>query len=339
MRPRSLFCSFVLLLTLGFASQAWADSVDVSNSSLRYVPGLGQFETGNSVFDCAQSGVSSASCTSGSSSVAFPYVDSGGTASGSAAFGQISAGTIEGNAEGRAVSSFSDQVVVNGGSGTGTLVAHYSLVSEGEAYYAAPADFVLAQGGSKTSVEPSYQYFGGTPVPNPPPGCEYVGYCFSEAYDIATPVVFGAATALGAQLSVGTSGGTLIPPHGDTTAYASIMLNGYTVLDGAGNVVADAAVTRQKLPASFNLDFTPEPGTWGLMLMGLAGLVIWKWRRRAVLPVMGLMVVWSAVSGLGEQCLCEQSWYSKFPWVGCVYGYFLLRAIGSIVGRLPDRFF
>ncbi len=71
---------------------------------------------------------------------------------------------------------------------------------------------------------------------------------------------------------VGTPSGTLLPPNGDVTGSASIKLDGYTVLDASGNVISDASVTPQNVPG-YALDFTPEPGTSALILMGLGALV------------------------------------------------------------------
>ncbi len=296
---RGLFLSSVLLLTVGGLVPVFADSVFVSNSSLQNAPGVGAF-TGT--FYCQQFGTSSASCQTGSSSRAgIGSIDSGGYVSASAAFGKVSGGVTESNANGRFVASFSDDVVVTGGAGSGTLISHYSLVTEGEAFNGPPAEFVFVQGSSKTGVTPDYTFLGSGPgnAPNPPPGCEGVGFCFSESYDVASPIQFGAALPFGAEAYLGTpSGESLIGlPNSDVTAYSNLNLTGYTVLDDSGNVIGDATVTRGNLPTSFNLDFTPEPGTWGLIVVGLGMLGAWRLRRLrgVLLALVGLVAVGGAV--------------------------------------------
>jgi hypothetical protein len=138
------------------------------------------------------------------------------------------------------------------------------------------------QGAGKFGVTPSeFTYLGSTPpYPVPPQGCQYVGLCFSESYDVSSPIEFGTALPLGALLYFNSGANGSSSSGGDSvfSTISSLRLAGYTILDADGNVVRDATVTQQNVPG-LQLDFTPEPGTWGLMLAGLVGLVIWRARR------------------------------------------------------------
>ena len=277
-------------------SPLFADSVYVTNSNVANLDGRPLTGT----FYCQQSGVSSASCATGASSFNGVF-DAGGYVQATATFGNVSGNLGETRGSGFFVASFSDDVMVGGGTGSGTLISHYALVVTDDAFDSGPADFVFVQGSTKTGVVPEYTFLGsGNPsyTLHPPPGCGQVGQCFSESFDVSSPIQFGSALPLGAQAYLGNPVDSLSPGRNSGVyAESSLNLTGYTVLDADGNVVSDAVVTPQNLPASFNLDFTPEPGTWGLMLMGLAGLVIWRLRRRRglLLSVVGLVALGGAV--------------------------------------------
>lgn len=291
MRPCSLFCSFVLFLTVGFASTAWANSVYVSNSTgIDSNPSF--VVIGTPVPYCQQSGTSSATCATEVSGRYGPsYVDSNGSVSAAAAFGALRGTFAEYNSEGNFVSSFGDEVRVTGGAGSGTLVTHYALSSTADSYL--PEDdraghFSFVQGSTSAGFVPTYTSLGfNAPYPPTPPGCNPYGLCFSENFDVMSPVQFGTALPLGAQVILDSDELPGRPSYGGDSTVASSMLQltGYTVLDADGNVVSDAVVTQQHV-AGLDLFPAPEPGTWGLMLMGLAGLVMWRWRR-AALPMLG----------------------------------------------------
>ena len=138
------------------------------------------------------------------------------------------------------------------------------------------------QGSTRTEVVTTFTTFGYTPpLPNPPPaGCLPYGLCFSENFDVSSPIQFGTALPFGAEADLNSAefGARPLPPGYSVAAHSTLQLNGYTVLDASGNVISDAVVTQQHV-AGLDLFPTPEPGSWGLMLMGLAGLVIWRWRR------------------------------------------------------------
>jgi hypothetical protein len=263
--------------------QLRANSVEVTNFGPDGSQYRGIIVDEPTISYCQQSSSSSASCMTsfGGHGGVYGYIDAGGNISASAAFGTLRGGMTEQDSHGYLVASFGDNVAVTGGSGAGTLVAHYSLVSEGEAQAPGSASFFFVQGGTKTSVTANYSVNTGLPVPPASPNCESVGFCFSESFDVTSPMQFGADLPLGVQMYVNSPGGTLLPPNGDVTGNASVELNGYTVLDADGNVVSDAVVTPQNV-AGLDLFPAPEPGTWGLMLMGLAGLMIWRWGGRVV---------------------------------------------------------
>lgn len=282
MRPRSLFPFFVLLLTVGFVSQAWANSVEVSayaywDGPISGAPFFGGYDTSRT--QCAQSGTSSASCeASFSTSNYLIWGDAGGGAT--AAWGSLTAGVSQGqDSRAYASTSFSDDVIVTGGTRTGTLISHYTLLMQSDGNGSSPnaGDFVFTQGAMRSGVIPQFANFWHNPPTGPvPTGCEVIGLCFAESFDVSSPVSFGSALPVGALIYMDSTGFSDIMGGGGTHYSgdsSSLQLDGFTVLDTNGNVVSDAAVTRQNLPASFNLDFTPEPGTWGLMLMGLVGLV------------------------------------------------------------------
>lgn len=285
MRSRSLAFLLVLLLTAGGAVPLFGDSVFVSNSTPNGSQYPGITIDGTPVPYCQQLSTSSATCASSFSGHGHGYgfIESGGVSLASAAFGALS-GTVEesNGSSGRSVSSFGDDVIVTGGSGAGTLVSHYALAATAAATGGDGAvQFSFVQGATKTGVVPTFTNFGFTPpLPNPPPqGCQSYGLCFSEMFDVSSPIEFGTAVPLGALNSLNSDAfGEISVPGGSyaVDAGSSLHLTGYTVLDAGGNVVSAAAVTRQNV-AGLDLFPTPEPATWGLML---AGLVATSWRLR-----------------------------------------------------------
>lgn len=280
-RRRAVLPMLGLMVVCG-AVQLRANSVAVTNFSPNGSQYPGIIVDGTTISYCQQSSSSSASCmtTFGGHGGGYGYIDAGGNISASAAFGTLRGAMTEQDSDGYLLASFGDNVVVTGASGAGTLVAHYSLVSEGEAQSPGSASYSFVQGSTRPRVTANYVVNTGLPTPPASPNCETVGFCFSESFDVTSPVQFGADLPLGAQMYVTSPGGTLLPPNGDVTGNASVELTGYTVLDGAGNVVSDAAVTQQHV-AELDLFPAPEPRTWALMVMGLVGLGMWRRFRRS----------------------------------------------------------
>lgn len=264
----------------------FANSVYVTNSTPDGSQYPGITVDGTPVPFCEQSSASSASCSTSFSGHGggYGFIDSGGTVSANAAFGALSGNVQESNgSSGRFVSSFGDDVVVTGSSGAGTLVSHYALAVSAEGTGGDDAvRFSFVQGSTKTGVTPIFTNFGYTmPVPNPPAGCASYGLCFSETFDVSSSIQFGTALPLGSLSSLDSNGfGPILLPGSNslTNAFLTLQLTGYTVLDGSGTVVGDAAVTRQNA-AGLDLFATPEPGTWALLLAGFGALLPWALRR------------------------------------------------------------
>lgn len=305
MRPPSPLFWSVILLAIGTSAPGWANSVEVSAYSYyQGQPGVpppfpGTYDTSRT--QCAQSGTSSASCEA-DFSTQYYSIQGSATANATAAWGSLAATVNQySSAHAYAATSFSDNVIVTGGTGTGTLISHYTLVMGSDANGSGPnpGGFVFVQGATRSGVTPQFVNFWTNPPTGPQPaGCEDIGLCFSESFDVSSPVSFGTVLPLGALIYMDSAGFDDIMGGGGSSfanASSTLQLDGFTVLDGDGDVVSDAVVTPQDLPASFNLDFTPEPGAWGFMLMGLAGLALWRWRRKVVLPMLGLVTVGGAV--------------------------------------------
>jgi len=268
------------LVVVGSVSPVWANSVYVSNTS--FPPQIsGPPPTGT--FQCQQSGSASAFCQSDYSAF-YGRVTGGGLSAGTAAFGALTGRMQEsGGGSGYLTASFGDNVVVTGGSGAGTLVAHYALATTALAYLTdsnKTGGFSFVQGATTANVSPVFLNFGFTsPNLNPPAGCGMFGLCFSEMFDVSSPMTFGAALPMGAATYLMSDGlGELPVDLGNgLNANTSLTLTGFTVLNAAGSVIAGASVTPQNQPWSP----TPEPVTWGLMLAGLAILGMRKGFRRS----------------------------------------------------------
>jgi hypothetical protein len=279
-----LFRSSLWILSLAASCLAPLSATSTFTSVSLVVPGSGGSPfpvTGT--FNCVQSGTSSASCSDSYGSAA-PFEPNGeGDVSASAAFGSLSSGayTVGQRLAGpnaTAESWFSDDVLVTGGTGSGTLISHYALAIGAQAspyVYASSSGFAFVQGGTNYALTPAASDY--TFVSNPqlaPQGCAY-GICFSESLDVSSPIQFGSLVPLGA-LSYLTS--TDFAPWGggdaalDVDPYSNLDLTGFTVLDASGSVVADALVTPQNIP-DLDLFPAPEPFSGGLALLGFIGLM------------------------------------------------------------------
>jgi len=111
------------------AIPVFAHSVFVSNTSAYDYSNPSFVVIGTPVPYCQASGTSSAMCgTEVSGRYGSSYAAWNGSVSAAAAFGALSGSFGEFNgSSGYFVTSFGDEVLVTGGSGTGTLVAHYAL--------------------------------------------------------------------------------------------------------------------------------------------------------------------------------------------------------------------
>lgn len=244
-----------------------------------------------STFSCAQSNSSAASC-----SIAFTYfrgrVNGYADTMGTAAFGSLSGLAEGGGDHGGAPNmasydtSFSDYVIVTGGTGNGTLISHYQLTAGGTAAQIGTSDYAPVP----TKDTPSFYFVQGsergsfTPyltAADNSPGCRgYANACLAQTYDFSSPITFDSSLALGAdtQAMLTDFPCSINGCLGDAgTGFSSLALTGYTVLDSAGNVVADPSVTEVG-PNGFNF-FVPEPSSVWLALLGL-GAVVPALRRR-----------------------------------------------------------
>ena len=152
-RRRGMLLSLMGLVAATGAVPLRANSVSVTN----FGPDGSQYPRiivdGQTVPYCQQSSSSSASCMTsfGGHGGGYGYIDAAGSISASAAFRSLWGAMTEQGSDGRLLASFGDNVVVTGGSGAGTLVAHYSLVSEGEAHSPGLASYSFVQGGTRAA--------------------------------------------------------------------------------------------------------------------------------------------------------------------------------------------
>ncbi len=278
MQVRGLLLPCVLFFTVGGLVPLFGTSVYVNNSS--FPPGgPNQSPAPTGTFQCQQSGTTSAGCETNFNAPAILFSGEG-FAQASAAFGTLNGQLHEAASSGYFVTSFSDNVVVTGGTGSGTLVAHYAISDSADAKdvtgRTGVGSFSFVQGSTKTGVVPDFTNFGHTtPHLNPPPGCATYGLCFSETFDVSSPIQFGTALPFGAETYLNSDGfeGVLLGRDLSVDADSNLNLTGYTVLDASGNAIGDAAVTPQNVPG-LDLFPAPEPVSSGLMLLGLGALVM-----------------------------------------------------------------
>jgi hypothetical protein len=228
---------------------------------------------------CTQSGIGPVSC-----SINFNFSDPtgrnsvGGQSTATADFGSITGFLVGGgtnaNLSAYYQSSFGDYVTVLGGSGVGTLITHYHLVSSDSEQglppsFAVPPLYRFLQGGDTVAHTPDLAHI---PIDNPMAS-------LTEDFDVTSPVIFGERIPLAAGTRTdfnfaadGNFGVVLV-----TTA--SAQFTGYTVLDSNGMILPGAVVQRSFSPAQPD-PFAPEPGT---LWMGIGGTLILlenKRRRR-----------------------------------------------------------
>jgi hypothetical protein len=138
--------------------------------------------------------------------------------------------------------------------------------------------FAFVQGTTSVNVSPLFINFGFTnPKLNPPAGCGMFGLCFSETFDVTSPMTFGAALPLQADEFLMSNGFAELPAGlgNGLNVNMSLMLTGFTVLDARGNVIGSAVVR----PQNQTWSPAPEPVGWGLMAAGLGLLGTCRIRR------------------------------------------------------------
>jgi hypothetical protein len=223
-----------------------------------------------SIEGCQDSGLTSASCTISFQLSPFRYGD--GTVSATATFGSLSGGGSgggEGATPGPIIynTSFSDYLVVTGGTGSGTLIANYQLSADGgqplnpvgnaDVPTNSP-EFSFLEGSTEENLYP-HLTDGNTGFSNMP-------FSISSPFQFGTPVAFGADTQALIDNYINTEGLNFGAQCG-----SSVQLVGFTVLDASGNVIGGAEVTPANL---VGLDFfTPEPFSASLVLLGLVTLI------------------------------------------------------------------
>jgi len=182
--------------------------------------------------------------------------------SATADYGSISGGIFvgidSGDASGSYGSSFGEQVIVLGGSGDGTLITHYQLVS-----------FDAEERATGLTVPPSYQFQQGLTTINYTPFLPHPNFnpvsSLTEDFDVTSRFTFGEPFLLSAYTHAEyrnpqTGGRAFI-----LQTSSSAQITGYTVLDSGGAVAADAIVERTAIP---------EPGTLWLGMAGVLMIVV-----------------------------------------------------------------
>lgn len=246
----------------GISSAGTLSSVTLSGSAAPLAPG--------SVTYCSQSDVASVGCN------IWVYEDlwSGAYAGGgaSSAFGNLSGNlmfSIEnswrsfGNVgidQAQFTAEFSDPVLITGGTGPGTLVAHFTWSG---CDVGAWGDLCHMLDGSS----PSFSATTGTS------SSEWTanGMVYSGALDLSTPFNFGGQSTIAGTIAGWLPNGMIYSTSADSSnggAYASLTLTGFSVYDAAGDLVPGAQVTPILNPASI-----PEPGSFGLVVCG--ALAVW----------------------------------------------------------------
>jgi hypothetical protein len=196
--------------------------------------------------------------------------------SGSADFGSISGHLFEavdhdGSAAGSDQSTFGDFLTILGGTGQGTLITHYQIISSGqqdrEPFVPLAAFYRFLQGNTIIEHSPALP----APLARTPDVSR-----LSEDLDVTSLFTFGVPLPLAAGMRIpqplSGPGGT-----GSVSTSSSAQITGFTVLDSSGGVVADATIQR-----SFSTTppdpFVPEPGTLAMMVTG--GVLLILLRRR-----------------------------------------------------------
>jgi hypothetical protein len=167
--------------------------------------------------------------------------------------------------------SFGDNVTVLGGSGNGTLVSHYHLISvdtqDGLPGLAVPPSYRFLQGATAIDYTPDL----------PQPFNNRETSVLMEDLDVSSPVVFGVPLMLAAGSS--TQLHTVLQPGGFMlTTNSSLTLTGYTVLDSTGTVVGGATVQREF--ALVPDVYAPESKTVWYSIAGVAVISVLRRLRR-----------------------------------------------------------
>ena len=181
---------------------------------------------------CTQSSIGPVSC-----SINFNFSDPtgrnsvGGTSTATADFGSVTGATGGGGRNGTVSayyqSSFGDYVTVLGGSGEGTLITHYHLVSSDEVMGAIPVSF---------AVPPLYRFLQGDNAVGHTPNLQHIPSdnpmaSLTEDFDVTSPVIFGGLIPLAA----GTRTEFTVSPDGGLGASLSTIASAQlTGLHGAG---------------------------------------------------------------------------------------------------------
>jgi len=149
-------------------------------------------------------------------------------------------------------------------------VAHYVLATTGLANLvdsAKAGGFSFVQGATSASANPVFVNFGFTsPHGNPPSGCGMLGLCFSESFDVSSPMRFGVGLPVGAGAYLMSDGFGELPvdPGNGSNAQYQSDADGVHRVGFAGNVVGHALARPQNQP----WPPVPEPVTWRLVLAG-----------------------------------------------------------------------
>jgi len=148
--------------------------------------------------------------------------------------------------------SFTGSVTVTGGSGTGTLITHWHLISTNSQFrlpgLAVSPSYFLMQDGAALSFTPN--------LPTAPPDPDHGGMEVDDL-DVSSTFQFGTPLGLGAQTQAQL--GQFQFATGNLSVSSSAAITGYTVLDASGAVVPGALVLSNAVP---------EPGTWAGTLAG-----------------------------------------------------------------------
>ena len=227
------------------------------------IDGVGPPFSPGSVSACTRESTTSAVCAISASE---PYYRWGGFISitASSSFGSVAAnGDVEDDRYGLLTASFSaefsDFLQVTGGSGAGTLVAHFAWDARATHFPeipATPPSFSVVAGKSRSSWTPALSI---TPT--------------SGLLDVSSPFIFVDLLAIG-----GATTGNMLAGNGESEYLgSSLNVTGYSIFDANGNSVSGAVVTPQGVP---NVNFfVPEPGCSILFPAGSLALLVIQRRR------------------------------------------------------------